>query len=238
MSNDSPWLPAEVIEESKGTFTGPITCKIPQELLGHRLGMRSPRRYWQNPTATFVDQLLLRRESVRSWGIGPVDTEILSRAMDFALAVDEDLWPDEVAEGVDLEFVLLAWNVDTLVPGVYVRDNTSVRLVGQLPDSTSRKRYVPQPDLALAPVILLAVGNMLASCVRHGSHGYRLLLTRAGAACHTALLSAINDGLCGTIFAGFHADAARMLLGTSMVRRQLLAVAVGPPDDRVRLAKG
>ena len=233
MSSHSGWLPAEVMEESKGTFTEPRASEIPQELLGHRLGRRSLSRAGLSLTTTSVDQLLLRRESVRCWGNRPVDARSLTRAIDLASATDQDLWPDEVTAGVDLEIVIVAWNVDGLVPGVYVLDDIGWRWKSQLPDSMSRNHYVPQHDLAASPVILLAVGNMLASCVRHGSQGYRILLTRAGAICHTALLSAISDGLCGTIFAGFHPDAARMLLGTSMVRRQLLAVAIGLPFDGV-----
>ena len=69
--------------------------------------------------------------------------------------------------------------------------------VANLPDGRDAEELVMQREFADAPALLVITGNLAAALARHGSHGHRLLLTRAGAAGHAAWLAALRlAGVC------------------------------------------
>jgi nitroreductase len=179
------------------------------------------------PKAAQLESVLRKRRSVRAFAPDAVPAESVARAIDAAIEADCELWGPEVDAGVELELVLVAWDVTTLRPGVHVRTGEEFCRIASLPDRSAHGAIALQTDLQSAPALLLASGNLLAACALHGDHGYRMLLTRAGAACQTAWLAAIDSGLAGAVFAGFQPAAARHILGASMARRQLLALALG-----------
>ncbi len=222
-------LVAEVMAASRASAAGPLDGEIPAALLGHRLGVRPTAPAPLSPQR--VDAALRARKSVRAFSSRPVPASAIGASIDAGIAADGELWPDENARGVDLELVLIAWSVDRLAPGIYVRESESFRFVGDPPERGARGSVALQRGLQSAPALLLASGNLLASCARHGDHGYRLLLSRAGAACYTAWLAAIDEGLAGVVFNGFQPAAARHIFGPSMARRQLFALALGYPAD-------
>jgi Nitroreductase family len=221
-------LVSEVIKASR-TDAGSSEMGIPSLLLDHRLGSRPASVSPMDASPERLDVLLQARKSVRTFSARPVSANAIGRAVDWGIAADRELWPEENASGVDLELVLVAWSVDQLETGVYVWEDGSFRFIKEAPERNSRGSVTLQRGLQSAPALILAAGNLLASRARHGDHGYRLLLSRAGAACHTAWLAAIDEGLAGVIFAGFQPAAARYIFAASMVRRQLLALAVGYP---------
>lgn len=223
-----PDLLSPVVEGiSARLATGPVSAEMHPGLAHHMLGSRDPAWMPGPLSRCDVHALLARRTSVRSLSASPVDVAAVGRAVDAAMAADAELWADEVAAGVDLELILIAWNVSGLGEGSYARACGGFRPVGPAPARTIREAVTLQHGLDSAPLLLLAVGNLLAACERHGDHGYRLLLARGAAACHTAHLTAIHEGLCGVIVAGFHQVVARAVVGQSMVRRHLLALAIG-----------
>lgn len=224
-------LVAEVMDASRIDARGSTCREIPSALLGHRLGARVQPHTSTPPRPDRVDAVLHARRSVRSFSPRPVPASALGASLDAGMAADAELWPEEIASGVDLELVLISWSVDRLEPGVYVRDGKSFRLVGEQPDRAARGSVTLQLGLQVAPALIVASGNLLASCARHGNHGYRLLLLRAGAACHTSWLAGISEGLAGVVFSGFQPKAARHILGPSMAQRQLFALALGFPAN-------
>jgi nitroreductase len=225
-------LVAELVESSRIGAAESAHAEIPAALRGHRLGAVSAARAPAPLSAGQADAVLQARKSVRSFSSRPVPAGSIGASVDAAIAADRELWPEENAGGVDLELVLVAWSVDGLEPGVYVREGESFRFLKQPPERGARGSVTLQRGLQAAPALVLASGNLLASCARHGDHGYRLLLARAGAACQTAWLAAIDEGLAGVVFAGFQPAAARHIFGPSMARRQLFALALGcPPDE-------
>ncbi len=86
-------------------------------------------------------------------------------------------------------------------------------------------RYFEDRPVAGADLAVLE-----AACARHGHHGRRLLLVRAGAAARAVWLTAIGGDLYGSVFAGALPGPLRELAGVDGARRlQLFACAVGHP---------
>lgn len=84
-----------------------------------------------------------------------------------------------------------------------------------------------QLDLAAAPALVVWHGDLAASLVRHGGHGYRVLLTRGGAAASTFLLHAQQHGGAGCLTDGLLPPLRDEI--TPAGRLALLAAAVGVP---------
>ncbi|WP_051471146.1 nitroreductase family protein [Patulibacter minatonensis] len=89
---------------------------------------------------------------------------------------------------------------------------------------------VLQREFAGAAALVFVMGSLRAAEERHGAHGHRLGLVRAGAAAHAGWLHAIETQLTGTVFAGALPTALRGLAGVDgSERTQLFALAVGHP---------
>ncbi|MEU0675213.1 nitroreductase family protein [Streptomyces sp. NPDC006172] len=178
-----------------------------------------------------LESLLRRRASVRSYAPRPVDVGEISAVVDRAAAFDQASWPDHDA-GAELEFLVAARDVTGLRAGMYLYSAASrafVRLA-DLPAGAAAEDLVLQLEFAHAPAIVIVCGPLAASLDRHGEHGHRLLLTRAGAAAHTAWLTALDRGLAGSIFAGFLSSALKPLVQVDGYRSaQLIAFACGHP---------
>jgi hypothetical protein len=88
-----------------------------------------------------------------------------------------------------------------------------------------------QRELLSAPAILIMLGQLAASVAHRGTHGYRLLLLRAGAAAHSAWLAALSLGLSGCLFTGLIPSALRRHAGIDgYIHTPLLALAVGKAE--------
>jgi hypothetical protein len=136
----------------------------------------------------------------------------------------------EEAAAVPLELFLAAWRVDGLATAVhhYDADAHALVTVGPLPSGERGEDVVLQREFADAPALLLVGGNLAAATHRHGSHGHRLLLTRAGAAAHAAWLAALALELTGSVFAGLLPTAfCELTGGDGYLRAPLFAFAAG-----------
>ncbi|MBT2445597.1 nitroreductase family protein [Streptomyces sp. ISL-43] len=181
-----------------------------------------------------LDELLRDRVAVRTYAPAPVTADELAAVLNQAQSFDSLSWPDHHAGG-PLGFLVAARNVTGLPTGLYGYEPElgEFSRLADLPEGEAAESMVLQMEFAWAPAIVLVCGSLAASLDRHGEHGHRLLMARAGAAAHTAWLAALDQGLVGSIFAGFLSSALKPLLGLDGYRTaQLLAFAVGrPPLD-------
>ncbi|HET8887549.1 MAG TPA: SagB family peptide dehydrogenase [Candidatus Angelobacter sp.] len=171
-----------------------------------------------------------RRYSTRSYGYEPVSLSQISTMLHCAHAEDSHAWYEEHAAGLPLDFVVLAWNVEGCEPGVY-RYRPEMRALAWLapaPSKQNAQELFLQPEFAAAPAVIWSFANLAASCARHGAFGHRLLLLRAGAACHRLWMAGLGMGLAGCLVAGVVPGAARRQFGVDGYRQtSLLAFAVG-----------
>ncbi|MFH8774361.1 nitroreductase family protein [Streptomyces sp. NPDC017958] len=178
-----------------------------------------------------LESLLRRRASTRTYAPQPISVDVLTAVVERAAAFDRTAWPDHDG-GAGLEFLVAARHVTGLPTGMHLYSPTGgdfVRLA-DLPAGDAAEELVLQLEFAHAPAIIIVCGPLAASLDRHGEHGHRLLLARAGAAAHTAWLTALDRGLAGSIFAGFLSSALKPLVPVDGYRSaQLLAFSCGHP---------
>lgn len=86
-----------------------------------------------------------------------------------------------------------------------------------------------QLDLAAAPVLVLWHGDLDAALAAHGGSGYRLLLTRAGAAASTFLLHVQQNGGTGCLTDGLLPPLRHDVPPAG--RLALIGAAVGVPAE-------
>jgi nitroreductase len=186
------------------------------------------------PPRQSLEWSLRRRVSVRSYREQPVDLDQLAAVLAAADAQDAGNWASERVAGIPLHLVCAAWRVSSLPAGLYrfqPADRTLTRL-GALPTGEAAADLVLQREFATAPAMVFVLGDLAAAVRRHGSHGHRLLLTRAGAAAHAAWLAALGRGLDGAVFAGLLPSAVAQLLGSDGYHSaSLFAFSVGWPGD-------
>jgi len=183
------------------------------------------------PRAALHD-VLPERTAIRDYARTPLSGADLSALFAAADRMDARGWPADRAAGVDLELYCAAWRVTGVDIGLYrYRPGRSeLCRVSSLPDGREAEDLVMQREFAEAPALLLITGNLAAAVARHGSHGHRLLLTRAGAAGHAAWLAALRLGLAGTVFAGLLPNVLRDRADADGYHRAaLLAFAAGHP---------
>ncbi|AEV84088.1 Putative nitroreductase [Actinoplanes sp. SE50] len=178
-------------------------------------------------TATLAD-----RSAARDFGRTPMAAADLCALLAAADTMDAGSWPGERAAGVDLEIHCAVWRVDGVPAGLYRYPpaGDSLIRVADLPEGPAAEELVMQREFAGAAAVVVLTGNLAAALARHGSHGHRLLLTRAGAAGHAAWLAAIRLGLVGSVFAGLLPHVLKELAGADGYRRAaLFAFAAGHP---------
>ncbi|MGW3041161.1 nitroreductase family protein [Kitasatospora sp. NPDC001159] len=174
---------------------------------------------------------LQRRRANRFFADRPVDAELLRRMIEAGQGADAALWPVERAAR-PLEFLVAARTVTGLSPAIHRYGSDGFEPLADISGAEELGSLVLQPEFALAPAILLATGSLEDALESAGSHGHRRLLERSGAACEAAWLTAVDEGLSGSIFAGFLPSALKRLVGIDGFRRtQLLALAVGHAFD-------
>ena len=167
------------------------------------------------------------RRAVKDFGDEPIEQAQLERLCASVRRADVELWP-EPRHASPLRLLMAVRNVASLRSGVHEHDDGRLSLLVAVDDEDFLDGLVLQPEFAAASAILVVAGSLAAAVESDGDHGYRLLLERAGAACQTAWLSAVDQGLGGCIFAGLLPSGLASLLGfDGYYSTQLLAFAVG-----------
>ena len=167
------------------------------------------------------------RRAVKDFEDAPLDPAQLERLCASVRRADLDLWPG-APQASPLRVLVAVRNVDSLRPGVHEHLDGGLQLLAPVDDEEFLDGLVLQPEFAAASAIVVVAGSLAAAVAVDGEHGYRLLLERAGAACQTAWLSAVGQGLDGCIFAGLLPSGLAALLGfDGYYSTQLLAFAVG-----------
>jgi hypothetical protein len=195
------------------------------------LGAPVPIPPWAGPPAADLGTTLHRRRAQRVFGVEEVAPALLLECVAIGLAADRHHWPDEPG-CCDLLPVLVAQRVHGLPRAVYELDpvDRTATPVMDLPTPADIEALTLQREFASAAAIVAVLSDVDRAEARHGAHGYRRLMTRAGATVYAMWLEAVARGLVGSVFAGFLPAAVRLPLRCDGVsRHQLFAVALGSP---------
>lgn len=212
---------------------------------------RSPEEQLEHPGYPEVQQILLplpppllsggvslqetlqARASERFYAATPVPLSSLSTLLYHASKGDRRDWSRMQAAFLDLQFCLVAWRVEGLMPAVYQyhAQGHALQKIHDVPGQPEEaENLVLQREFAYAPVLLFILGNLSFACATNGARGHRELLLRAGAAGQRLWFAALGQKLVGTVFAGFLAQAGQKYLqADGYTRLNLLAFACGYP---------
>lgn len=172
--------------------------------------------------------VLHERRSTRFFGPQPLPASAVRDIALDALAADRREAP-LAAAACPLQVFVLALRLDGLAPGAY-RLDADGRLwpLGDL--GCPPADLTIQSEFADAAAIVSLAGDLTAADAASGAHGYRQLMTRAGAAAYDMWLDAVALGWAGTVFAGFIPASVRLPLASDGTdRHQLFALALGHP---------
>lgn len=150
--------------------------------------------------------------------------------MSVATKSDRRAWPDEAAAGAPLDVVVIARNIEGIDGGLYGQGPTYLEFVGEIPTPTAAETDVPE-WVASAPAIVVVLGNLAASCARHGEHGLRHLLVRGGEATYCSLLAALSLGLSTCLFAGLPNEIMVKIEDGGLASRPLLSLVLGLNEE-------
>jgi Nitroreductase family len=204
----------------KSPVSGPVT-QLPEPLGDRHL----------------LDEALRQRAANRHFEDVPISLAAAATVLAAADRADLADWASERAANVPLILYLLAWRVEGLPSAIYRYDGSAHELMKIGPTPTNAvDRLLRQPEFGSAAAFVEVAGNLAAALARHGSHGHRMLLVRAGAAAHRAWLAALSVGLAGCIFEGLLPIPFRAATGTNgYTSARLVSFAVGRPaksDDQ------
>ena len=146
-----------------------------------------------------------------------------------SVRLDAELYSDEPGA---LSVLVWAARIEDLRRGLYVYEPTgpALGLLGE--DTWAPGELFLQEEFAHAAGVVVTVVDLAALLCRYGAHGYRLALTRGGAAAHMAWLVSLTAGLEGSLFAGFiPAALQRFVPVDGLTRLACLAYAFGHPGD-------
>ncbi|GIN99490.1 hypothetical protein J5TS2_01590 [Brevibacillus halotolerans] len=179
-----------------------------------------------------LKDVLCHRTSVRFFDRGQIDLDDVGAMLAAATKGDQINWEAQQEKGILLQILVVAWRIDGLEPAIYQYDEKKHVLVkvGEALPQEEGHVLVLQKEFSWAPAILIVTGSLGAALHAYGSHGYRHLLTRGGAAAHNAWLAALTLGYEGSVFAGFLPKPLSKLAKVDGYKQaQLFAFAVGKP---------
>lgn len=234
------------ILEPQDPLSSPTAC--PRPVPAHLLRpLRNETQWVSLPpprTATRdIKSALSGRISHRTFAEDFVPLDAVGTCLAAAMRGDVRNWRDEHEAGNNLELLLLALRVQGLVPGLYryCPSNHALVFVAGPVATREVEQFVLQREFSRAPAVVAVTGNLAAALDRHGRHGYRQLLLRAGAAAHYGYLAVLGLELGGCLFAGLLMKPLRELANLDGYREApLFALSFGslPAVSRTESSRG
>jgi hypothetical protein len=180
-----------------------------------------------SPPTRSVGMAVAGRRAERSYADQPVSAADLHAVCAQARAAGGHDRPG----GAGVEVYAVVTRVDGIDAGVYRYVPTGhLGRAGELGRAALREIFL-QEEFSRAPVVLLLVGDLAAAIDARGSHGYRLLMTRAGAASQEAWIAAEQRALVGCVFAGVRGGHLADHVDIDGYHRTfLVAIALGHRD--------
>jgi hypothetical protein len=172
---------------------------------------------------------LERRTSTRFFDRSTISLTSLVAVVQEGLEADRLAWDDT---SCTFEVSVVAFRVSGVPEAIYRLNPFDGMLtpIAEVPPGEGRHNLTIQREFADAATIISLAANLGEIDESAGPHGYRMAMTRAGAAAYTMWLSAVSRGLTGTVFAGFiPASVRRPLYSDGSSRHQLFALALGVP---------
>ncbi|WZX99232.1 nitroreductase family protein [Bacillus sp. FSL W7-1360] len=180
-----------------------------------------------------LQEALEKRMAIRMYDFAPVDLEDIGTVLSASVEGDMLDWSEQREVGIDLSVFVISWRVDGLdCPAVYryQKDHHALIKVGEAPSQEEGGKLFLQKEFSWAPAVVVISGSLRTSVDYYGSHGYRHLLIRGGAAGYRAWLAALTLGYEGSVFAGMLPVSARELLKIDGHNEaQLFAFSFGRP---------
>ena len=178
-------------------------------------GPAAPRTEHSTRVPTGLHEVLGQRRSLRRLSGSPVASGVLLSVLDEATATHRTLWPGAEHGTADLRFLVAAYHVENLAPGLYAGRRA---ICAPWLDCLTQT-YVP------APALILVCGNVSA-----GTVGYAAALVEAGALGYAVWLCALRAGLVGSVFGGATTEVTAAARMVDQRLRHLFTVAVGNPE--------
>jgi hypothetical protein len=181
--------------------------------------------------------VLEQRRSVRFFSPDSVDASLVADVVARGIAADIASWPNE-QDQVPLQVNVVAFRLGGLDPAMYSLDvgsgngegeaERSYVKVAPLPEGEALHGLTIQREFCDSAAIISLAADLDRASALHGAHGYRTLMSRAGAAAYTMWLDAVAVGLVGSVFAGFiPASVRHPLRSDGASRHQIFALALG-----------
>ncbi|EMR00415.1 nitroreductase family protein [Paeniglutamicibacter gangotriensis] len=164
------------------------------------------------PARKTLSQTLESRTSERFFNDTKVGPDLVAEVMRAGTAYDQTQWAGECANGLELDLLVAARQVDGMVPGFYRFADETFTPVEPLTEPLDD--LVLQLEFASAPFIVLALAPLADELQRWSDHGERVANLRTGGAIAAGLLAGQARGLSGSPFAGFLSAPLRRLLNT------------------------
>ena len=177
---------------------------------------------------------LQSRRSTRFFADTMVEPGSLVDIVRDGIVADRSEWG---GSGWTFEVSVVAFRVAGVDEAIYRLDPVDGLLtpIAKVPSGEERYDLTIQREFCDAAAIISVAANLGEIAETSGSHGYRMAMTRAGAATYTMWLSAVSRGLTGTVFAGFIPASVRQPLHSDGAsRHQLFAIALGVPVSNPR----
>jgi nitroreductase len=173
-----------------------------------------------------IEDVLIRRRSVRSFAPDPVPASFVRDAVTAARDAEAATWPAGPHGLVTFTVLVAAYRVSGTARGLYAPGAEA----GARPLRSAGACLDALPALYTdAPVLLLICADLNEACRTAGASGYPSALVRAGTMGYAAWLWALSAGLAGSVYAPASHQVTAVARQLDVNLRHLFTVALGAP---------
>jgi hypothetical protein len=183
------------------------SAHCPAPVSGHQPARTRHGRQVQLPAASAPHRTtgaaMAGRTSHRRYGGRPILPTDMRALCDEALLAGQLAWSCAGDADLEVGVLALALNVTAVPAGAYQYSGAgTLQWLAAMVNPTELGQFVLQKEFTSAPLLLIITGALGRAITALGTHGYRLLLVRGGAAVQAAWIGAERRGLVGCAFAG------------------------------------